>query len=462
MNEWTVLAEKDRVERYAQSFRKLAELFQYMPVKKEELSEEDIQDIFEDTRNNLCSVCGREKICWVDEVETTWKLAYEMLEELEQGEETRNLERSFTRHCVKGRQFREELKNGFVRARLNLLWSNRMMENRAAMARQLEETAQIIEEIACTVYDTEMVEGDLRRTLAFRLKMNRLVVKDIRILKNQEGRPEILLTLRAGYGKCVQVKEVGRIISEIYGREMVPLKESRVTIGNKICNIHFVEATTYYMITGVAREKCSGESECGDQFSFLNSNYGQAIMALSDGMGCGVKAGRESQTVIELLEQFLESGFTAQTCISMLNSAMVMQRGMRGYSTLDLCEVDLYTGNCRLLKMGAAVTFIQTGNKIETVHTATLPVGALQEVKVEEIPRKLESGSMVILVSDGVMDALPPGREEELFRLFIRQFLVDDPGKMAHLLLGKVMEFCEDGPQDDMTILVGRLWKREC
>ena len=36
-------------------------------------------------------------------------------------------------------------------------------------------------------------------------------------------------------------------------------------------------------------------------------------MCLSDGMGSGVEACRESEEVVELLEQFLESGFTQET-----------------------------------------------------------------------------------------------------------------------------------------------------
>ena len=45
MDEWTSLIERDRIERYAESFRQLAEIFREMPEKKERLNEEDIQDI---------------------------------------------------------------------------------------------------------------------------------------------------------------------------------------------------------------------------------------------------------------------------------------------------------------------------------------------------------------------------------------------------------------------------------
>ena len=56
MDEWTSLIERDRIERYAESFHQLAEIFRQMPEKKERLSEEDIEageDYFSVMRKNL-------------------------------------------------------------------------------------------------------------------------------------------------------------------------------------------------------------------------------------------------------------------------------------------------------------------------------------------------------------------------------------------------------------------------
>ena len=46
-------------------------------------------------------------------------------------------------------------------------------------------------------------------------------------------------------------------------------------------------------------------------------------MALSDGMGSGEKACRESTLVMELLEELLEAGFPAKAAIQMINTTSV-------------------------------------------------------------------------------------------------------------------------------------------
>ena len=53
---------------------------------------------------------------------------------------------------------------------------------------------------------------------------------------------------------------------------------------------------------------------------------GRQGVALSDGMGSGEKACRESTLVIELLEELLEAGFPEKTAIQMINTTLVMGR----------------------------------------------------------------------------------------------------------------------------------------
>ena len=50
-------------------------------------------------------------------------------------------------------------------------------------------------------------------------------------------------------------------------------------------------------------------------------------MILSDGMGSGERAFRESAMVVEMLEELLTAGFPKETAIQMMNTALVMGRG---------------------------------------------------------------------------------------------------------------------------------------
>ena len=52
--------------------------------------------------------------------------------------------------------------------------------------------------------------------------------------------------------------------------------------------------------------------------------------------------------VLDLVERFLEAGFSVETAIRMMNSAMVMKGADDLYSTVDLCKINLYTGMAKL------------------------------------------------------------------------------------------------------------------
>ena len=99
---------------------------------------------------------------------------------------------------------------------------------------------------------------------------------------------------------------------------------------------------------------------------------GRFVMCLSDGMGSGMDACRESEIVVELLEQFLDSGFSQETAARMVNSALVLKGREGMFSTVDICAVDLYTGICEFLKAGAASTFIKRDHWVEAISSETL------------------------------------------------------------------------------------------
>lgn len=119
--------------------------------------------------------------------------------------------------------------------------------------------------------------------------------------------------------------------------------------GRRIVNgeyhtVHFVEDVSYQILYGVARLTREKEKVSGDNYICRQEDAGKFVMCLSDGMGSGMEACRESEEVVDLLEQFLESGFSQETAAKMVNAALVLkgQEGM--FSTMDICAVDLYTG----------------------------------------------------------------------------------------------------------------------
>ena len=56
--------QKEKVERYAASFRKLADSFYGLPYRKDYLSNGQVDGIIRETCDEICSHCYQREICW--------------------------------------------------------------------------------------------------------------------------------------------------------------------------------------------------------------------------------------------------------------------------------------------------------------------------------------------------------------------------------------------------------------
>lgn len=451
---------RELILKYSDSFLQLAETFQEMPTKKERLSEEEVQEIFREVESHLCRKCENWGECWKREYYQTYRMMYEMLSAAEEEGEVEVAQKiqSFQLRCLYVDEMLEEMTQLFYRAKLNLMWSNRMLENRSIIASQLYETSRLMNGLASRIYNVEEADEWQKQQIKLKLKMKNVQVREI-LVQSQEHK-KFYVTMRTVRGSCVSTREVAAVMTEVYHKEIIPAPDSKRIVNKEYSTVLFVEDTVYYMLNGVARVTRDGEIISGDNFTFLTKENGQVIMSLCDGMGSGVGASKESETVIELLEQFLDAGFGMETAVRMINSVMVLREDEAIFSTIDLCAVDLYTGVCEMLKIGASTTFIRHGDQIETIRSTSLPVGVMQNVDCEHTQKKLRSGDFVIMVSDGVLDAMPSGRAEETMEEWILQSQTISPKEFAKELLDGILQERGHRAEDDMTILVGSIWKK--
>ena len=214
------------------------------------------------------------------------------------------------------------------------------------------------------------------------------------------------------------------------------------------------------MLYGVAGLTKEAEKVSGDNYICRQEEDGKFVMCLSDGMGSGMEACRESEVVVELLEQFLESGFSQETAARMVNSALVLKGRDNTFSTVDMCAVDLYTGICSFLKAGAASTFIKRDHWVEAISSESLAAGLVQQIDFDTASRKLYHGDYLIMMTDGVLDALPAEREEETMKEIIMDVKEEAPRDISRGILERVLGYSDYHARDDMTVLVAGLWKK--
>ena len=97
---------------------------------------------------------------------------------------------------------------------------------------------------------------------------------------------------------------------------------------------------------------------------------------------------------------------------------------------------------------------------MEHLSSTSLPIGVVQKIEIDSVIRQLEDGDFIVMITDGVMDALPVGEQDVLLETIIQGTTMDNPKEMAHHILRQVLNWTGKPPQDDMSVLVIGIWKR--
>ena len=99
--------QKERVEKYAKSFQKLAETYYGMPYRKDYLSNAQVEKIFHQVHKLMCENCHQRDICWKQNRNQTYQSAYQLIRSIESGQEEqiRKSKGQWLGQCTRPQQF---------------------------------------------------------------------------------------------------------------------------------------------------------------------------------------------------------------------------------------------------------------------------------------------------------------------------------------------------------------------
>jgi len=451
----------EKLQTYAKSFNGLSQIFSQMERFKNNFEPEEMGKMQQEIAGKICMSCSQCAICWQEESSPMYELFYRMFHSIEKrGSAEEEVHQELSGYCPYSDSIIEEAIGVFEKAKLNLSWYNRLLENRGVIAEQLDAMAYIMEDCAREYKDISGKEGRLLGAVKYRVKERGIVAKEMHLYERHNGKMSLQMRAVSKWGSCVPVKELAKAVSQGLRRDMVPGRYVRTMVGKDEAFLTFEEDTLFHTLQGVARLTKDNAQVSGDSFSFLELEGGECVMALSDGMGSGIRACKESEMVIELIEKFLEAGFKKETAIRMMNSAMVIQGEEGIFSTVDMAAMDLYTGMCEFYKIGAAATFIKRGGAVECISSGSLPAGMFHQLEIDRASRQLQDGDFVVQVTDGVLDDLHVPSPEETMEEILETIETNNPGQMAKQILERILLFTAGKVPDDMTVLVAGIWEK--
>lgn len=451
----------ERLMNYAESFQGLSRIFHTMSVKKESYTAEELGQVQNELTGKICASCESCAVCWERDSTPLYGILSSMISSIwHVGEPGKENEEQLSRYCARSRDMVEEAVRVFERVNLNRAWYNRLLENREVIAEQLDAMAYIMQDCA---REERVLDTQERRALAeirYRAREYGIVIEEMHLIETLDGRLKLEVTLKSRLGGCISMKTFLAAAGHALGKKLRITADSKTFISREPAPFVLYEDTVYRNVQGIARMTKDGAGISGDNFSFLELERGELLLGLSDGMGSGSMACKESEMVLDLVERFMEAGFSVETAIRMMNSAMVMKGEDDLYSTVDLCKINLYTGKACLYKIGASATFIKREDKVECITSSSLPVGAKAQIEIETSETVLKNGDFVVMVTDGVLEYLHVPKPEETMQEIIESIQTNNPGILAKRIMERVMLFTGGKARDDMTVLAACIWEK--
>lgn len=449
-----------RLGEMARSLSVLAKSCQDDLDNKRGLTKEDALAAMQMSAAMVCGDCGRCNLYNDSEKDGSYYLHYLLRTFEQKGQiEYEDMPRFFLETCRRREDYLAQLNRNLGRTTMNLEWKNRFLESRDTVMVQFRELAVILEEFAHQMEQASDITEQKGEAVRRMFRQHHMLVENLLLLEYENRQREAYLTVRTTNGKCVTAREAAEILGQAMGnRGWYAPKDTRALVTRQTATIHFSEAGRYRMMYGMARIPREGESFSGDNFTYSEEVPGQVIMSVSDGMGSGEQASLESRRVVELAQQLLETGFSARATLKMVNTVLMLVGAEQHPATLDLCCVDLHTGVLEAMKLGAVATFVLSGNGVEVLEAGEVPAGVIGSVEPVLLSRKLWDGDRVIMVTDGVLEACPGEDKEGSMREYLEGMEVHSVQEMAEELLQFACR--EEGPRDDMMVLVGGIWRR--
>ena len=169
----------------------------------------------------------------------------------------------------------------------------------------------------------------------------------------------------------------------------------------------------------------------GDSFSMMELSNGKFAVALSDGMGNGVRARMESSAALSMLEQLLQSGIDERLAVKSVNSILLLRSPEEMFATIDLALIDLYSAFATMLKIGSTPTLIKRGREIIPIAANNLPIGILQDIEIDLLRLQLQPGDTLIMMTDGILDSPGHAINKELWMKRVLQELDADNAQIC-------------------------------
>jgi serine phosphatase RsbU (regulator of sigma subunit) len=194
----------------------------------------------------------------------------------------------------------------------------------------------------------------------------------------------------------------------------------------------------------------------GDTLEMIERPHGGLSFVLADGQGHGPAANHLSHLVAAKAVSLLADGVRDGAAARATHDFLYAYRQGKVSADLTIISVDLSSKTIVLSRNSVCPLLIVAGNEVRLVDEPSQPIGIYARTKpiITELP--LAEGLMVIVISDGILEAGERYGQRLDVPGCVRSLLEASPAaqSMADGLLAQAVERDKSRPEDDASVLV--------
>lgn len=434
------------LKQIAKAFTDLADGF--LSLSRQSEVEQNASDMFDEVAERVCSECPKWGECWIDGFNEMYRKMFGILKVIETSGycSLDNMPIVFKEKCIRAEVFLAEFNHLYELYKQNAMLHGEINLGQDMVARQYHEISNLIKGLS------EEVESGFSFIESAELKLDSALervgffAKEINVIENSRREPEVYIS--AGFGAEPEILE--KVVSEVLGMPM--------RLEDNSSSMKFVAHNRFFVEYAVCQHSGEAEQVCGDTVMQFETEDNKFCLLLCDGMGSGDNACEESRVTAGLFQDFIKAGFIKDTAVKMINSALAMKAGRESFSTIDLAEIDLRTGQAEFLKVGAAESYLKQKDGVEIISAKALPIGILEDIQTPAVTRNLNDGDIIVMASDGISET----GYGVLKGAWLKQLILEHEGNMQELadkVLKNARQKAYPKPCDDMTVAAARLKK---
>lgn len=413
-------------------------------------SDSDMQ-IYESAVSNTCSACGLKVYCWDKQKELT-KDDFSRLTEVLRKEgfvSEKDVSERFMKKCCKERELAANINLSYREYLSSLAAQRRITQVRTVVANQFSGLSDMLWDLADEFDTCENYDVDSADRITESLRQEGIVVIECSCRIDKGRGMTVELELAINRKNDIDRNLVQSIVGSSCGRRF---ERAAHSISGERMRLTMCEISDYDVEIGTSQHISENGNLCGDCLGYFMNGMGSMVAIISDGMGSGGAAAVDSNMAVAILKKLLKAGLSYDCALSVVNSSLMIKSEEESMATLDVADINLFTGKVSFYKAGAPVTYVRKCGRVHRREFPSLPVGILNEVKFAKDAVTLHEGDVMLMVSDGAIMG-----DDKWLEDLVRTWNEVSCQDFASLVVNEAMKRRQNTHDDDITAIAVRI-----